>query len=62
MDTRYIASFKEIREQAIKEIQQEDFDENVQMLKKRIRTKRPWWHYVCPFIITIKWRFNNERD
>lgn len=42
--------------QARWEIAQEKFRAAVEREKARIRLHKPWWHSLCPFVITIKRR------
>ena len=44
--------------QAHMEVREEIFRELVDQEKVRIRSQlnKPWWHYLCPFVITIKRR------
>ena len=49
-------SLTEIEEQAIKEIKEEKFREEVEKYKNRIRNKRESWSIRLPFGITITWR------
>lgn len=39
--------------QAHAEVRGEKFREAVECEKARLRTHRPWWHRVFPFVITI---------
>lgn len=52
-----IVDLNAVRAEAIQQIKQEDFDKAVQAEMERLRSKRPWWHYLWPIEVTIKWRF-----
>lgn len=42
--------------QARAEIAEENHRTEVDRIKARLRTHKPWWHYLCPFVITFNWR------
>ena len=46
----------EVKAQALKELEEEQFHEAVEKEKARIRQRVPLWHRVFPWVITIKRR------
>ena len=40
------------------ELREEQFRAEIERYKRAIRARqdKPWWHYLCPFVITIKRR------
>lgn len=44
---------KTIREAAAQELRDESFKRAVAEEKIRMKTRKPWWHYLMPFTITI---------
>jgi hypothetical protein len=46
------------RAKARQEMDEEDYHAEKEREKARIRKRQqtPWWHHLCPFVITIKRR------
>lgn len=44
---------KAVRAEALRQIAAENFSRAVETEKVRIRTHRPFWHRLFPFVITI---------
>ncbi|CAA2141583.1 hypothetical protein [Hyphomicrobium sp. ghe19] len=51
-----IKSLTAIEQQALKELAEENFREAVEAVKAKLREKKPWWHRLLPFTVTVKWR------
>lgn len=47
---------KAIREAALAEIREEEFKRAVEVEKQRLTLRKPWWHILVPFRITVTWR------
>jgi hypothetical protein len=45
-----------IQAEAARQLWQENFDKAVLAEKERLKTARPWWHAIFPFVITIRKR------
>lgn len=48
------SELEEIKNQALKEIQEENFKKKVEEYKQYLRTKKPFWFKIFPFRIKIE--------
>jgi len=45
-----------VRDEARRQLEKERFDEAVRAEVMRLKTRRPWWHTLFPYEITIRRR------
>lgn len=45
-----------VRREALKQLEAERFENAVRMEVQRLKERRPWWHALFPFEVTIRRR------
>ncbi len=52
----FVYDTKELAAEAEKELEAVERRRLIDAANVRLRDRKPWWHYVLPFTITITWR------